>query len=103
VQGVFDTVTRNLLACPMTKFSLACCIDGKPQLFQRLIAYGIDLEDPPSRQLGYSLMKTTLRIWHTAPDIQKSAQQTLVNYLENCHDALVDAVRREGFPCKPVD
>jgi hypothetical protein len=65
----------------------------------KLIAYDIDLEDPPSHQLGYSLTKTALRIWHIAPDIQGSTQETLLNFLENCHDALVDAVRREGFPC----
>jgi hypothetical protein len=68
-----------------------------PILQEILIAGDIDMEDTPSRQLGYSLAKTALQIGSLSPKLKVQSQALLIDYLEKVRRAFMDAIAYEGL------
>src|SRR5579859_4075042 len=64
-----------------------------------LISYPrcLDLEEPPVRQLSYSLTKTALRISNLFPNYESKVQNLFLDYLVRVRDAFGDSISREGL------
>jgi hypothetical protein len=57
----------------------------------------LDLEDPPARQLGYSLTQTLFRVSAAVVSLEGQAQEIFVQHLEKCRFALSNSIERQGF------
>jgi hypothetical protein len=100
-EAFFETVAANLRNCSDYKFALACSIDGtednSPDRDYTLTVV-LDLEDPPIRQLSYSLTKTLFRIPEAIPSLEPKAQGTFLDLLQKIHSAFTNATETQGHP-----
>ena len=95
-ESLFDMVAHNLTNCCSFKFALACSVDGMAFLYDRLIVV-IDLEDPPSRQLSYSLAKMLFRVSAMIPVLENKAQQAFLDHLEKVRTSFTNSITNQGL------
>jgi hypothetical protein len=57
----------------------------------------LDLDDPPIRQLSYSLTKKLFEIPSITSNLEGKAQETFLGLLEKVRSAFAKATSTEGF------
>jgi hypothetical protein len=96
-QSLFHIVAQHLSECCGYRFAVGCSINGISSSANLADHCDIDLEDPPSRQLAYSLTKTLIRISTTLPILEKQAESVFLDHLEKVGAAFSSAIARQGL------
>ena len=98
VQSLFHIVAQHLSECCGYRFAVGCSINGISSSADVADHFATsDREDPPSRQLAYSLTKTLIRISTTVPALEKQAQSVFLDHLEKVGGAFSSAIARQGL------
>lgn len=96
-ESLAHIVGQHLPECCGYRFTLGCSANGITiEAGANHIATS-DLEDPPSRQLAYSLTTTLIRISTALPSFEKQAEAVFLDHLEKVGGAFLNALAHQGL------